>query len=61
MDYNYCLDPTPENEILNVKVEIPYCYKVENLNIDSNDISFILYPLEKNKIEEIIINDIAKS
>ncbi len=55
MDYNYCVYPTKENEFLNV--EIPYCYKIEDLNIiwDNyiKNISFILHPFEKNKINEI--------
>jgi len=56
MDYNYCMYPVPENEISNI--EIPYCYKIENLNVDWNNISFLIYPFEKNKIDEIIVESI---
>jgi hypothetical protein len=59
MDYNYCLSPTTENSKL--VVEIPYCYKIENLLIDSYNVSFLLFPFEKNKINEIVIENQIKS
>jgi len=59
MDYNYCLDPTTEN--YNMKIETPYCYKVENLNISSQNVSFLLYPLDKNKIDEITVGNTVKA
>jgi hypothetical protein len=54
MDYAYCLDPIKENE--NIKIETPYCYKIDDLIIDRQKVSFILYPLEQNKISNIIIS-----
>lgn len=59
MDYNYCTLPTDENE--SKPVEIPYCYKIDNLNVDWKNISFLLHPLEKNNIDEIKIEKEAKS
>lgn len=55
MDYNYCVSPTIENS--NLPVEVPYCYKVSNMFVDSNNISFLLFPFEKNKIEEIVVEN----
>jgi hypothetical protein len=55
MDYSYCMSPTLENS--NLPVEVPYCYKIENLLIDSNNVSFLLFPLDKNKIDEIVIEN----
>lgn len=55
MDYSYCMSPTIENSKL--PVEVPYCYKIENLLIDSNNVSFLLFPLERNKIDEIVIEN----
>ncbi|MBT3729382.1 hypothetical protein HOF65_04210 [bacterium] len=55
MDYSYCSYPSPENE--KAALEVPYCYKIDNLKIDTNNISFLLHPFEKNKIDEIYIND----
>ncbi len=59
MDYGYCINPTDEN--LNIKLGNPYCYKIENLLIDKQKISFILYPFLQNKIDYITINDEPKS
>lgn len=59
MDYNYCQTPNSENDTSNI--EIPYCYKVENINIDWKNVSFLLFPLDKNKIDEIVIENIKKS
>lgn len=59
MDYNYCNFPSEKEE--NNIVEIPYCYKIDNLNIDWKNVSFLLHPLEKNKINEIYIENQAKS
>jgi hypothetical protein len=49
------MSPTLENS--NLPVEVPYCYKIENLLIDSNNVSFLLFPLDKNKIDEIVIEN----
>ena len=54
MDYAYCLDPIKENE--NIIVETPYCYKIDNIIIDRQNVSLILYPFEQNKISNIIID-----
>lgn len=59
MGYNYCLYPNDKNEQLPIK--IPYCYKINNLNVDSNNVSFLLHPFEKNRIDEIIIENEIKS
>lgn len=58
MDYSYCLYPEKENE--NKKVGTPYCYKIDNINIAWKNISFLLYPLEANKISNIYINNKEK-
>lgn len=58
MDYNYCLSPSLENSEL--PVEIPYCYKIENLLVNSNNVSFLLFPSEKNKIDEIVVENKVK-
>ena len=58
MDYNYCLNPSIENE--KWPVEVPYCYKIDNLNIDYNNASFLLHPFEKNKIDEIYVENEIK-
>jgi len=54
MDYIYCLDPKKENE--NIELKNPYCYKIDNLILDRQNISFILYPFLENKISNIIID-----
>jgi len=59
MDYNYCMFPTLENTKL--PLEVPYCYKIDNIYIDSNNVSFLLFPFEKNKIEEIMVWNEEKS
>ncbi len=59
MDYNYCIYPSEENEKLNV--EIPNCYKIENLNIDWKNVWFLLHPFDYNKIDEIYIENQKKS
>jgi len=58
MDYNYCKDPRLENA--EQPVEVPYCYKIDNLLIDSKNVSFLLFPFEKNKIEEITVESEVK-
>ena len=35
-----------------------YCYEIEALKVNSNYISFLLYPYEENKISNIFINNI---
>lgn len=59
MDYNYCI--LPDEKTNNIVVELPYCYKIENLNIDWRNISFLLHPFEENKIDEISIEDKSKA
>jgi hypothetical protein len=58
MDYNYCKFPSIENDTL--KIENPYCYKIENLNVDWKNTSLLLHPYEKNKIDEIKIENKVK-
>lgn len=58
MDYYYCKDPLEENETK--KVEISYCYKIDNILIEWNYVSFLLHPFEKNKIDNISINNEIK-
>lgn len=58
MDYKYCLEPTKENE--NIKLINPYCYKINNLIIDRQSSSLILYPFLQNKIDNIVIDWVAK-
>ncbi len=58
MDYNYCLDPSIENQ--NLSVELPYCYKIDNINILNKNISFLLHPSEKNKIDEIYVDSVSQ-
>ena len=53
MDYRYCLNPNKENE--SIKLKKAYCYKIDNLIIDRQNISFILYPILQNKITNIKI------
>lgn len=60
MDYNYCIDPSPENEWLQTEI-VPYCYKIENLDIDWNNTSMLLFPYEENTIEEIVVAGIEKT
>lgn len=59
MDKNYCLYPSEEYE--NIEVKTPYCYKINNIYIDWKNIWFLLHPFEKNNIDEITINNIARS
>ena len=59
MDYYYCINPSENNE--KIELKIPYCYKIKNLLIDWNNVSFLLHPFERNKINEIIVNDVIKS
>lgn len=59
MDYNYCLNPNNENELINNW--IAYCYKIENLNVNSNNVSFLLYPFNRNEIKYITLEGISKS
>jgi len=59
MDYIYCLNPIEEN--LNIELINPYCYKIENLNIDKLPTSFILYPFLNNKIDNIKVWNSLKS
>jgi hypothetical protein len=55
----YCIDPTDENEKL--PLNEPYCYKIENMKVDLNNISFLLYPFHSNKLDEIYINNNKKN
>lgn len=59
MDYIYCINPSEENE--NIELENPYCYKIDNLSIDRQNISLILYPFLENKIDHITIDSIPKT
>jgi hypothetical protein len=59
MDYNYCSFPNKDDEIK--QVELPYCYKIDNLNISAKNISFLLFPFQKNKIDNIYIENKSKA
>ncbi|MFK7779918.1 MAG: hypothetical protein QM490_02120 [Candidatus Gracilibacteria bacterium] len=59
MDYNYCLSPSLVNSKL--PLEVPYCYKIDKLFIDSNNVSFLLFPFDKNKIDEIVVENKAEA
>ncbi len=54
MDYSYCENPNSNYE--NKEVETPYCYKIDNLKVGNNYISFLLYPFLNNKINNIQIS-----
>jgi hypothetical protein len=54
MDYSYCENPNSNSE--NKEVETPYCYKIDNLKVGNNYISFLLYPFLNNKINNIQIS-----
>jgi hypothetical protein len=58
MDYVYCNNPTKINEKKYVKN--PYCYKINNLKVNNNSISFLLYPFLSNKIDYIYSYDQPK-
>ena len=59
MDYNYCADPVEENE--DIAVEFPYCYKITDLNVGGNNVSFLLHPFQKNTMDEIVVEWEKKS
>lgn len=59
MDYIYCKNPIEENE--NLEIKTPYCYKIDNLIINSKNISLLLNPYESNKIYEIKINNVENN
>ncbi len=57
MWYNYCVNPEIYNEEVFWDEWEDYCYKVENIWIDNKNLSFILYPFEKNKIDYIYLDN----
>jgi uncharacterized membrane protein len=57
---NYDTCNNPLNLSKEKEDEEKYCYEIENLDINGNRLSFLLFPYEKNKISEISVNNIEK-
>jgi hypothetical protein len=63
MDNSYCQNPyLNKDELYKLHTNINTCYKIDNLYVWNNVLSFILYPLQDNKIDYIKIwNDTISS
>lgn len=56
-DYNHCINP---NILSENQSRDGYCYKINNLEINWNNLLFYLFPYDNNKLNNIKVNNISR-